>query len=102
MEPIREPLVFDIEGCSSASQALELARSIGLKSKIKSTFFLNSYRAVSLRPCMLMGIRAMPRKSGRLGDMPGSVMEYVILLLWLILLMKISSKIASSPGFLIS
>jgi hypothetical protein len=77
MEPIREPLVFDIEGCSRASQALKLARGIGLKSKIKLTFFLNSYCAVLLRHCMLVKIRAVPRESGRLGDMTGSVMEYV-------------------------
>jgi hypothetical protein len=35
MESIRESLVCDIEGCSSASQSLKLARFIGLKSKLK-------------------------------------------------------------------
>ena len=67
MEPIREPLVFDVEGYSSVSQALKLARGIALKSKIESAFFLKSYRAILLRHCILIRIRALPRKSGRLG-----------------------------------
>jgi hypothetical protein len=49
MELIREPLVFDIIGCSSALQALKFTCSIHVKSKIKSAFFLNSHRVVLLK-----------------------------------------------------
>jgi hypothetical protein len=34
VESIRKSLVRNIEGCSSASQSLKLARCIGLKSKV--------------------------------------------------------------------
>ena len=46
MELIRESLVCNIKGCSSASQSLKLARCIGLKSKLNSAFVLDSYRVV--------------------------------------------------------
>jgi hypothetical protein len=39
----------NVKGCSSALQALKLARRIGLTSKLKSTFVLDSYRVVLLR-----------------------------------------------------
>jgi hypothetical protein len=39
---IREPLVFDFEGFSSAAHTLKLAIVKALKRKIKSTFFLKS------------------------------------------------------------
>jgi hypothetical protein len=66
VEPIREPLVWNVKGCSSASQALKLACSIGQKSKIKSAPFLNSYRVVLLRHYVLRRKLVVPRKSGRL------------------------------------
>jgi hypothetical protein len=69
--------VFDVKGCSSASQALKLACSIGRKSKIKSAPFLNSYRVVLLRHYVLIGKLIVLRKSGRLGGVAGSVVEYV-------------------------
>ena len=70
--------MFNVEGSSSAPYALKLARGIGLKSEINSTLFLNGYRVALLRHCVLMRRRAMPRKSGRLGGVAGSVVEYVI------------------------
>jgi hypothetical protein len=39
----------NVEGCSSALQALKLARRIGLTSELKFTFILDSYRVVLLR-----------------------------------------------------
>jgi hypothetical protein len=77
VESIREPMVSDIIGCSNASQALEMTCSIGVKSKIKSTFFLNSYHVVFLRHCMSMRKWVVPRKSARLGGVASSVVKYV-------------------------
>jgi hypothetical protein len=77
VEPIREPLVWNVKGCSSASQALKLACSIGRKSKIKSAPFLNSYRVVLLRHYVLRRKLVVPRKSGRLDGVAGSMVEYV-------------------------
>jgi uncharacterized membrane protein (GlpM family) len=64
--------VFDVIGSSSALQALRLTCSIGMKSKIKSAFFLDSYRVVLLRYCMLMRKMVVP-------NVAGSVVAYVIL-----------------------
>jgi hypothetical protein len=68
----------NVEGCSSASQALKLARRIGLTSKLKSAFVLDSYRVVLLRHYATRTKLLVPRKSGRLGGSAGSVVEYVI------------------------
>jgi hypothetical protein len=78
VEPIREPLVLYVEGCSSASQAPKFARGIGLKSKLYSAFVLNCYRVALLRHVVLIVKFVAPRKSGRLTDVAGSLMEYVI------------------------
>jgi hypothetical protein len=77
VEPIREPLVWNVKGCSSASQALKLACSIGRKSKIKSAPFLNSYRVVLWRHYVLRRKLVVPRKSGRLDGVAGLIVEYV-------------------------
>jgi hypothetical protein len=79
VEPIREPLVFYVEGCSSASQAPKFARGIGLKSKLYLAFVLNCYRVALLRHLVLIVKFVVPRKSGRLTDVAGSLMEYVTL-----------------------
>jgi hypothetical protein len=76
VESIREPLVWNVKGCSSASQALKLACYIGRKSKIKSAPFLNSYHVVLLRHYVLRKL-VVPRKSGRLDGVAGSMVEYV-------------------------
>jgi hypothetical protein len=78
VEPIREPLVLYVEGCSSASQALKFARDIGLKSELYSAFVLNCYRVALLRHVVLIVKFVAPRKSGRLTDVAGSLMEYVM------------------------
>jgi hypothetical protein len=66
--------VCNVEGFSSASQALKLARRIGLISKLKPAFNLNSYCVVLLRHYVTKTKLVVPRKSGRLGDVAGSVM----------------------------
>jgi hypothetical protein len=43
----------NIKGSSSALQSLELARCIGLKSKLKSTFTLDCYCIMLLRYCLI-------------------------------------------------
>jgi hypothetical protein len=78
VEPIREPLMLYVEGCSSASQAPKFARGIGLKGKLYSAFVLNCYRVALLRHLVLIVKFVVPRKSGRLTDVAGSLMEYVI------------------------
>ena len=77
MESIRESLVCNFEGCSSASQALKLARCIGLKSKLKPAFALESYRVVLLRHYVMRTKLVVPRESGRLDGLAGSMVEYV-------------------------
>jgi hypothetical protein len=77
VELIREPLMLYIEGCSSASQALKFARGIGLKGKLYLAFVLNCYRVALLRHLVLIVKLVVPRKSGRLTDVAGSLMEYV-------------------------
>jgi hypothetical protein len=66
IKSIREPLAFNNESCCSASQGLELAKSIRLKGKINSAFFLNSNCVVLLRHCLIRRKLVVPRKSGRL------------------------------------
>jgi hypothetical protein len=63
VEPIRESLVCNIKSYSSASQSLKLARYIGLKGKLKSTFFLDSYRIALLRHYVMRRKLVMPRKN---------------------------------------
>jgi hypothetical protein len=41
--------MYNVKGCSSALQALELARYISLISKLKSAFVLDSYCVILLR-----------------------------------------------------
>jgi hypothetical protein len=68
--------VFNVKGCRSASQAFTLTLYIGLKCKINSTIFLKGYRVVLLRHFVSRRKSVVPRKSGWLGDVAGSVMEY--------------------------
>ena len=77
VEPIRESLVRNVKGCSSASQSLKLARFISVKSKLKSTFVLNSYRVALLRHYVIRRKLVVPRKNGRLDGLAGSMVEYV-------------------------
>jgi hypothetical protein len=77
VEPIREPLILYVGGCSSASQAPKFARGIGLKGKLYSAFVLSYYRVALLRHLVLIVKFVVPRKSGRLTDVAGSLMEYV-------------------------
>jgi hypothetical protein len=70
--------VCDIEGCSSASQSLKLARLVGLKSKLKPAFVLDRYHVALLRHYVMRTKMVVLRENGRLSDMAGSVMEYVI------------------------
>ena len=70
--------MFNVEGGSSASKASELAGIISLKCKINPAFLLSKYCVALLRHRVLMVMVVVPRKSGRLGDVAGSVMEYVI------------------------
>jgi hypothetical protein len=53
----------NVKGCSSALQALKLARRIGLISKLKSTFILDSYCVVLLRYYVIRTKLLMLRKS---------------------------------------
>jgi hypothetical protein len=77
VEPIREPLMLYVEGCSSASQAPKFARGIGLKGKLYSAFVLNCYRVALLRHLVLIVKFVVLRKSGWLTDVAGSLIEYV-------------------------
>jgi hypothetical protein len=69
--------VYDIKSCSSASQSLELARYIGLKGKLKSTFFLDSYRVALFRHYVMRRKLVVLRKNSRLDSLAGSIVEYV-------------------------
>jgi hypothetical protein len=66
-----------VEGCSSASQAPKFARGIGLKGKLYSAFVLNCYRVALLRHLVLIVKFVVLRKSSRLTNVAGSLMEYV-------------------------
>jgi hypothetical protein len=81
VESIRESLVCNIEGCSSASQSLKLARIVGLKSKLKPAFVMNRYHVALLRHYVMRIKLVVPRENGRLGGLAGSVVEYVTLFL---------------------
>jgi hypothetical protein len=76
--------VCSIEGCSSASQSLKLARYISLKSKFKSIFVLDSYRIALLRHYVVRRKLVVPKERwpawwfGRLGGLAGSVVEYIV------------------------
>ena len=75
VKPIREPLVFNVKGYSSASQAFKLARCISLKCKVNPAFLFNRYRVTLLRHLTLIVMLVVPRKSGRLADR----IRYIIL-----------------------
>ena len=77
VEPIRESLVRNVKGYSSASQSLKLARFISVKSKLKPTFVLNSYRVALLRHYVIRRKLVVPRKNGRLDGLAGLMVEYV-------------------------
>jgi hypothetical protein len=77
VESIRESLVCDIEGCSSATQSLKMARFIGLKSKLKPAFVLDRYHVALLGHYVMTTKLVVPRENGRLGGLAGSVGEYV-------------------------
>jgi hypothetical protein len=66
----------NVKGCSSALQALKLARRIGLTSKLKSAFILDSYRVVLLRYYVTRTKLLVLRKSSRLSGLAGLVVEY--------------------------
>jgi hypothetical protein len=53
----------NVEGCSSALQALKLARRIGLISKLKSAFVLDSYCVMLLRYYVIRTKLLVLRKS---------------------------------------
>jgi hypothetical protein len=63
MELIRESLVCNVEGFSSALQALKLARRIGLISKLKPSFILDSYCVMLLRYYIIRTKFVVLRKS---------------------------------------
>jgi hypothetical protein len=67
----------NVKGCSSALQALKLARRIGLISKLKSAFVLDSYRVVLLRHYVTRTKLLMLRKSSQLSRLASLVVEYV-------------------------
>lgn len=77
VDAIREPLVFDVKGGSSASEASKLARTVSLDRKVNPAFLLISHRVIVLRHTMLKVKLVVPRKSGRLGGLAVSVMVYV-------------------------
>jgi hypothetical protein len=77
VEPIRESLVCNVKGNSSTSQSLKLARCIGLKGKLKSTFFLDCYHVLLLRHCLIRRKLVVPRANGRLNGLAGLMVEYV-------------------------
>jgi hypothetical protein len=70
--------VLYVKGCGSASQALKFARGIGLKSKLYLVFVLNCYRVALLRHLVLIVKFVVPRKSSRLTNVAGLLIEYVI------------------------
>jgi hypothetical protein len=72
--------VCNIKGSSSASQSLKLARCIGLKSKLKSTFTLDCYRVVLLRHCLIRRKLVVLRENSRLNSLASSIVEYVKLI----------------------
>lgn len=76
VEPIREPLVFDVKGCSSASQASKLAKFVSLKCKDNSVFLLIRHYVTLLRHLVLIEMGVVPRKSSRFNDIAVSVIEY--------------------------
>jgi hypothetical protein len=69
--------VLYVKGCSSASQALKFARGISLKSKLYSAFVLNCYRVALLRHLVLIVKFVVLRKSSRLTNVAGLLIEYV-------------------------
>jgi hypothetical protein len=79
VEPIREPLMLYVEGCSSMSQALRFARGIGLKGMLYLAFVLNCYCGALLRHIVLIIKFVVLRKSGQLTNVAGSLIEYVIM-----------------------
>jgi hypothetical protein len=70
--------VLYVKGCNSASQALKFARGIDLKSKLYLASILNYYRVALLRYLVLIVKFVVLRKSRRLTDVAGSLMEYVM------------------------
>jgi hypothetical protein len=84
VELIRESLVCNIEGCSSASQSLKLARRVGLKSKLKPAFVLYRYYVALLRHYVMRTKLVVLRENSRLGGLASSVVEYVIILSYLL------------------
>jgi hypothetical protein len=77
--------VRNIKGCSSALQSLKLARLVGLKSELKPAFVLDRYYVALLRYYVAL-LRhyvmrtklVVLRENGRLSNIAGLVMEYVI------------------------
>ena len=75
---IRKPLIGHVEQLGSASEATKLASVKGLKSKNNFTFSLCISRVALLGHIVLSVKVVVPRESGRLGGLAGSVVLYVI------------------------
>jgi hypothetical protein len=67
MEPVRESLMGYVEGSSSASYGLKLARSEALKVKVNPTFLLVYKILRLLRHTHVKMTQVCQDKSGRLG-----------------------------------
>jgi hypothetical protein len=69
--------VCNVKGSSSALQSLKLARYIGLKSKLKSTFILDRYRVALLRHCLIRRKLVVLRENSQLDSLASSIVEHV-------------------------
>jgi hypothetical protein len=78
MKPVRESLMRYVEGSSSASYGLKLARLETLKGKANSTFLLVYKILRLLRHTNVKMDQVCQDKSGRLGGVAGSAVLYVI------------------------
>jgi hypothetical protein len=79
MKPVRESLMRYVEGSSSASYSLKLARLEALKAKVNSTFLLIYKILRLLRHTKVKMDQVCQDQSGRLGGVAGSVVLYLIL-----------------------
>ena len=77
MKPIGEPLMFDIEGGSSASEGIELAGFESLEGKINSAFLFIRYCIALWRHLGLKISWSCQGESGRFGGMAVSLIQYV-------------------------
>jgi hypothetical protein len=75
VQSIRESLVLDAKGRSSALQAFELTGIVDLKCKFNSPFLFSSNHVALLRHYALKDEMGVPRENGRLGGVAGSVVD---------------------------